>query len=69
MNLIGRLAFMLLHHIVSQSVTKMLLGKESSGHLADLVISSDTAEILDVVPEVRGRVGPVGSGWSLIIQS
>lgn len=63
----GHLALMLVRHVVSQSVPEIVMGEESSGHLIDLVVGSDTTEILDIVPEVRGGVGPVGSGWRLII--
>lgn len=61
------LAFMLFSHIISQSVPEILLGEESPGQLVDLGVCSDAAEILDVVPEIRGGVGPVGSDWGLII--
>lgn len=54
--------------LVSQRVSEVLVGVEGSGQLIDVVVGADGPEVFNVVPEVRGGVGPVGNGWRLIIR-
>lgn len=53
---------------VSQRVSEVLVGVEGSGQLIDVVVGADGPEVFNVVPEVRGGVGPVGNCWRLIIR-
>lgn len=43
------------------------MGKEGPGHLVDVVVGADGSEVFNVVPEVRGGVGPVGDSWRFFI--
>lgn len=54
--------------LVSQRVSKVLVGEEGPSHLVDLVVGADGPEVLDVVPEVRGGVGPVGDCRQFVIR-
>lgn len=54
--------------LVAQGVPKVLVGVEGAGQLVDVVVGADGAEVLHVVPEVRGGEGPVGHGWWLVIR-
>lgn len=54
--------------LVSQGVSQVLVGEEGASHLVDLVVGADGPEVLDVVPEVRGGVRPVGNSRGLIIR-
>lgn len=54
--------------LVSQRVSEMLVGVEGSGQLIDVVVGADGPEVFNVVPEVRGGVGPVGNCWRFIIR-
>lgn len=53
--------------LVSQRVSEVLVGKEGPSQLIDVVVGADGPEVLNVVPEVRGGVGPVGNCWRLIV--
>lgn len=44
------------------------MGEEGPGQLIDAVVGADGPEVLNVVPEVRGGVGPVGNRWRFIIR-
>lgn len=44
------------------------MGEEGSGHLVDVVVGANGSEVFNVVPEVRGGVGPVGNCWWFIIR-
>lgn len=54
--------------LVSQGVSEVLVGKEGPGQLINAVVGADGPEVFNVVPEVRGGVGPVGNGWRFIIR-
>lgn len=54
--------------LVSQRVSEVLVGVEGSGQLIDVVVGADGPEVFNVVPEVRGGVGPVGNCCRLIIR-
>lgn len=54
--------------VVPQSVSEVLVGEEGPGQLIDAVVGADGPEEFNVVPEVRGGVGPVGHGWRFIIR-
>lgn len=54
--------------LVSQRVSEVLVGVEGSGQLIDVVVGADGPEVFNVVPEVRGGVGPVGNGWRFVIR-
>lgn len=54
--------------LVAQGVPEVLVGVEGAGELVDVVVGADGAEVLHVVPEVRGGEGPVGHGWWLVIR-
>lgn len=54
--------------LISQSVSEGLVGEEGPGHLVDVAVGADGSEVLDVVPEVRGGVGPVGDSWWFVIR-
>lgn len=60
--------FVSLIGLISQGVSEGLVGEEGPGHLVDLVVGANGSEVLDVVPEVRGGVGPVGDSWWFIIR-
>lgn len=60
--------FMSLIGLISQGVSQMLVGKEGTGQFVDVVVGADGSEVFDVVPEVRGRVGPVGNRWRFIVR-
>lgn len=53
--------------LVSQGVSEVLVGEEGACHLVDVVVGADGFEVFDVVPEIRGGVGPVGDSWWFII--
>lgn len=55
--------------LVSQSVSEVLVGEEGPGQLIDAVVGADGPEVFNVVPEVRGGVGPVGDRWRFIIRN
>lgn len=59
--------FMSLIGLISQGVSDGLMGVEGPGHLIDVVVGTDWFEVFNVVPEVRGGVGPVGNSWWFII--
>ncbi len=52
---------------ISQGVSDGLVGEEGPGQLINAVVGTDGSEVLDVVPEVRGGVGPVRNSWWFII--
>lgn len=54
--------------LVSQSVSEVLVGEEGPSQLIDAVVGADGPEVFNVVPEVRGGVGPVGNRWRFIIR-
>lgn len=54
--------------LVAQSVSKVLVGEEGPGQLIDVVVGADGPEVFNVVPEVRGGVGPVGNCWRFVIR-
>ena len=54
--------------LVSQGVSEGLVGEEGPGHLVDVVVGTDGFEVLDVVPEVGGGVGPVGNSWGFVVR-
>lgn len=43
------------------------MGEEGPGHLVDVVVGADGPEVLNVVPEVRGGVGPVRNSYWFFI--
>lgn len=54
--------------LISQCVSNVLVGKESPGHLINMFVGTDGPEVLNVVPKVRGGVGPVGDSWWLVVR-
>lgn len=44
------------------------MGVEGSGQHIDVAVGADGPEVFNVVPEVRGGVGPVGNGWRFVIR-
>lgn len=62
------LMLMSLVGVVSQGVPEVLVGEEGPGHLVDLLVGPDGFEVLHIVPEVGGGVGPVGVSRRLLVR-
>lgn len=60
--------FVSLVGLVAQGVPEVLVGVEGAGQLVDVVVGADGAEVLHIVPEVRGGEGPVGHGRRLVVR-
>lgn len=60
--------FMSLIGLISQGVPEVLVGEEGTGQFVDVVVGADGSEVFNVVPEVGGRVGPVGNSRRFIVR-
>lgn len=60
--------FMSLIGLISQGVPEVLVGEEGTGQFVDVVVGTDGSEVFDIVPEVGGRVGPVGNSRRFIVR-